>query len=716
MRVKGLAGRVAFAIVLAVALTTISAPDRATARAARSKEPYRAWVTDGSVFALASTPRGLFAGGDFTLIGPPTGTWVPVSASGTVPAVRRPIDGTVIAAAADGRGGWYLAGNFFYIGDAVRRAVFHLLPSGRLDKHWKPRLKGSVSALVRVRSTLYMGGDFTKFGRKKRLRLAAVNVKTGALLRWAPRVAAAKKDQEAFVSALAPSRDGKTIYVGGSFSRIGQKRRSNLGAVGSVHGSVRPWHPRVSGEVTALALDPRGRRIYAGGHFVKAGGLRRAGLAAFDLHTGAATRWDPDCDGSVSRIVVAPSGSPVYIAGEYASIGEKSRRGVAAVDSKRGAATSWDPNVGGFVNALLLSPRQHAVYIGGEFDGVGDADRSNLAAIDTRTGAPTSWNPQAIGPVDVLARARRGAIEVGGSFSSVGAARRPRLALFGPDGTLSDWAPQIGGTAVHAISVSPDGTRIYVGGRFTLGDRTARSLAIVDAATLAIAPWGPSINSGVWALAPSPDGQTIYLGGSFTSAGGHAHRRLAVLDATGTLVANWTAGASALVSQLVLSGDQLWAAGSFSTIGGATHKGVASLDPANGLATGWDAGADDNVSALAVNNDSVFVGGDFTSIGGRSRKYLAELDAGDGSATRWDPAPDDVVLSLGISPDARKLIVLGDFLKISGARRDIGEFDLTTGFLTPWNPYAPFSATAVAFSPDSSTLYVGGEGVLAVYR
>ena len=74
------------------------------------------------------------------------------------------------------------------------------------------------------------------------------------------------------------------------------------------------------------------------------------------------------------------------------------------------------------------------------------------------------------------------------------------------------------------------------------------------------------------------------------------------------------------------------------------------------------------------------------------------------------------MLSLGISPDARKLIVLGDFLKISGARRDIGEFDLTTGFLTPWNPYAPFSATAVAFSPDSSTLYVGGEGVLAVYR
>ena len=81
-----------------------------------------------------------------------------------------------------------------------------------------------------------------------------------------------------------------------------------------------------------------------------------------------------------------------------------------------------------------------------------------------------------------------------------------------------------------------------------------------------------------------------------------------------------------------------------------------------------------------------------------------------------DPSPDDVVSALGISPDAKRLVVVGDFVKLSGASRDIGEFDLGTGFLTAWRPSAPFSATTLTYSPDSSTLYVGGEGVIAVYR
>jgi DNA-binding beta-propeller fold protein YncE len=303
---------------------------------------------------------------------------------------------------------------------------------------------------------------------------------------------------------------------------------------------------------------------------------------------------------------------------------------------------------------------------------------------------------------------------VGGELSSVGAVSRSRLALFGLDGSLSNWAPQLGGTAVRAIAASPDGTRVYVGGRFTL-NHASSSLAMVDTATLAISPWGPSINSGVWAIAPSPDGQTVYVGGSFTSAAGQTRRRLAAFDASGALT-SWQSRANGLVRQLVLSGDQLWVAGDFSSIGGDAHKGVAPLDVATGLATGWDAAADGNVSALAISGDSVFVGGDFSTIGGRSRNYLAELDAADGTATRWDPNPDDAVHNIGLSPDGKSLVVVGDFVKLGGVSRDIGKFDLSRGLLTPWNPSAPFYADSLAFSPDSATLYVGGEGELAVYH
>ena len=82
----------------------------------------------------------------------------------------------------------------------------------------------------------------------------------------------------------------------------------------------------------------------------------------------------------------------------------------------------------------------------------------------------------------------------------------------------------------------------------------------------------------------------------------------------------------------------------------------------------------------------------------------------------WDPSPDDAVNGLTVSPNDAWLLVVGDFEKISGGRRDIGEFDVATGLLSAWRPSAPFSADALAFRPDSSTVYVGGEGALEIFR
>ena len=182
---------------LAGALLAIAAPETVAASAApaaRSELPQQVWVTDGTVSALTATSRGVFAGGDFSLIGPETGTWVQASAAGGVLPVAAQVEGQVRAAVADGRGGWYLAG-ISSVGGVARQGLVHLLSTGRLDKRWKPRVKGSVSALARIRSTLYLGGDFTRFAGKTRLRLAAVDVKTGALKRWGPRVEFATQDE-----------------------------------------------------------------------------------------------------------------------------------------------------------------------------------------------------------------------------------------------------------------------------------------------------------------------------------------------------------------------------------------------------------------------------------------------------------------------------------------------------------------------------------------
>ncbi len=701
---------VALALLVIASIVGVSA-DRSDGRAARGMNPISSWVVDGTVYAVAATANDVIVGGDFTLIGRPTGTWATVDPTGAV-RVRSVVTDTVKAAVADGRGGWYLAGDIGSVGGVARTRIAHLLPTGRLDAKWHPEVNGSVDALARIGSTLYLGGEFTKFGGLPRIELAAVDSKTGAVEGWNPGVAA-KKDNAVLVSALAPSADGKTIFVGGEFSRLAGQRVSNVGAVDAATGKGRAWHPILNGDVNAL--DATARVIYAGGDFTNAGGEPRSGLAALNIRTGKPTPWNPDCDGAITQIVVSPAGSPVFVAGDFASIGEKSRRGLAAVDNGTGAATPWDPNIAGYANTIALDAKQHTIYVGGEFESIGDLARSNIAAVDTRSGLASAWNPGAIGDVDVVALGPTGSLAVGGEFQSIGATPRTSLAALTPDGPLTDWAPQMSGT-VRAITTTTDGKRFYIGGRFTIGDsRTQQSLAIADAAGRTVTPWGPTANSGVWAIAPSPDGQTVFLGGAFTNVGGKARKRLAQLDATGSLTA-WSTGANALVRQVVLSGDQLWAAGDFGSIGGESRKGIASLDLSTGLATGWDAGSDDNVHAVAVTDQAVYVGGDFTALGGRSRKYLAQLDPADGSAMTWDPSPDDAVNGLTLSPNGASLLVVGDFVKISGGRRDIGEFDVATGLLSAWRPYAPFSADALAFSPDSSTVYVGGENAVTVYR
>lgn len=110
--------RIRSALALALALLTWVTP--AASAVARGVEPLRLWVTDGTVNALVATPQGVLAGGDFTLVGPRTGRWATVRPDGVVAPVRTPVQGDVVAAATDGRSGWYLAGQTLAVGGIVR--------------------------------------------------------------------------------------------------------------------------------------------------------------------------------------------------------------------------------------------------------------------------------------------------------------------------------------------------------------------------------------------------------------------------------------------------------------------------------------------------------------------------------------------------------------------------------------------------------------------
>ena len=723
------ARRCALTVACLASLTTaplLLEADAAGPQPAAVVGPTQSWVTNGSVLAVAAAGGSVYAGGDFTLVGRSTGSWAVVDGTSKVRPIRGVVRGEVHEAVADGTGGWFLRGDDLSVGGVdPRTEIVRLRPGGRLDAEWKVRTDGGIWAFARVGRRLYVGGSFTKLNNAPRSGLAALDVKSGDVLDWAPRVAGSTKDDEAAVYALTASRDGSAIFVGGDFDRVNGTRRGSLASLGrdgkllpleanALYASDEESDEQGSASVSVLALSPDGRVLYLGGDFDELNGANRPGLGAVDAEKGRVRPWNPDCDGEVRAIEVAPAGSPVYVAGEFASIGGKSRRGLAAVDAKLGTATLWDPSIGGAVHAISLDARARLVYAGGEFDAVGDDDRTNLAAVDVRTGRANGWDVPVIGVVTVVERAGNGGIAVAGDVVSVGAVRREGLTAFTGDGSaLTSWQPPLRGI-VRALSTAQG--RVYVGGRFSLGEsRTQRSLAIVDLSSGAIGPWGPLVNSGVWSIAPGADGETVYLGGAFTTVEGKARRRLAALRVSDGGLLPWASGANAIVRSLSLSGEELWVAGQFTSIGGETRRAIAAVELSTGKATGWEATSSGNVETVVRVGDVVYVGGPFTAIGGRSRKHLAALDAADGSATRWDPAPDDVVRTLAVAPAGDALLAGGDFERLGGGRRDVGAFDLATGLVTDWRPVAPFAALTLGFA-ETGTVFVGGDGHLAVFR
>jgi hypothetical protein len=466
-------GGLAVAALLGLGVTTSGA-----ATPVRSSAPVRAWVTDGNVMAIASTPTGLYAGGDFTLIGPATGAWVDVRASGVVGRIPAAVGGSVSDAVTDGSGGWFLKGAITTVGGVARSGITHLRADGKLDPGWRLRVSGTTNALARAGTTLYLGGSFSQVNGVARTNLAAVDLLTGKVLPWNPSATGKKRSDDAWVDDMAVGQHGDAVYVAGFFQRISGKTRSNAAAI-TTAGKATPWEPRPNDEVTVVAPDPLGGAVYLAGSFDRVGGENRAGLAAVGASKGSVMRWNPDCDGDVSVIAVAPKGTPIYVGGEFASLGGKSRRGLGAVDDRSGLATPWDPGVGGAVHAELLDNPKGLLYFGGEFDSVGDQDRSNLAAVETRTGRPSAWNREPSARSTCSHRTAAGGSPSAASFGRSARSPGPAWRCSRPTGApLTTGSRRSRGPFVrlHPIPAAPTSTSVAASRSATAGRNRASQL------------------------------------------------------------------------------------------------------------------------------------------------------------------------------------------------------------------------------------------------
>ena len=231
---------------------------------------------------------------------------------------------------------------------------------------------------------------------------------------------------------------------------------------------------------------------------------------------------------------------------------------------------------------------------------------SGPAPIEQRNAATVTADPLPTVQIDsgiVWAQVISGdTVYAGGSFSNArpagaapGTGLMPRsnlLAYSISTGVATSFAPVIEGT-VKSLAVSPDGSRLYVGGSFQkVNGQTRFNFAAFDTATgQLLASFKPAIG-GSYVNAIVATNTTVYVGGLIGAAGGVTRKNLAAVSAAGAVL-GWAPTTDLQVDAMVLApgGGKLIVGGRFATVNGAPQRGLAALDLFNGAVLPWEAPA-----------------------------------------------------------------------------------------------------------------------------
>jgi hypothetical protein len=325
---------------------------------------------------------------------------------------------------------------------------------------------GRVSAILVIRNTVYIGGDFTAVrpphaapGTKEvpRAHAAAFLVDNGKLRGWHPH-------PNGPVDALESSSHGRIIYLGGSFTTLAGAARHTLGAVDGKTGSVLKFHANTNG--TVLALSRNRSRLYLGGVFNTVRHKPRQHVAAVGMKGRLIRTWHPRTKGTVRSIRVARHGTPVYLGGAFTQINDQPGPFLAKVSAK-GKVLPW--------RTYPDHPVWSLVVVSGHIFAGGNGPGGYVEAFSRRGGQ--GWNVHTDGGVQAMTWFH-GALLVGGHFRKICTVRaghgcapalafRDKLFSLNPaTGALQRWNPAANsGLGVFAIRGA--GSHVYVGGVFT---------------------------------------------------------------------------------------------------------------------------------------------------------------------------------------------------------------------------------------------------------
>jgi hypothetical protein len=331
---------------------------------------------------------------------------------------------------------------------------------------------GKVNAIVVGNGKIYIGGSFTHVrapgapaGGAVRNHLAALNVHTGALMPWNP-------GANDIVNALALKPNGKTIYVGGHFTKVHGAARLHIAAVNASSSTLRPWKANANGKVDVIKATRT--RVYFGGTFTTLKGKVRNRLGAVSAGSSAALiGWTPHASSEVYTLQLSATGKRMYVGGAFDHMNGKLANHLSAVKTAGSGAIAKKFHFHPSYPVFSLTLAGPTLFVGGAGNG------GHVAAVTFKT-SHARWDVLTDGDVRAITL-RKGIVYVGGHFNNycqghagtgnpllctTNVGRRKFLALNTSTGNLTSWNP-IANSVQGAFAIRSTRTQVMAGGSFT---------------------------------------------------------------------------------------------------------------------------------------------------------------------------------------------------------------------------------------------------------
>ncbi|MEL7530628.1 MAG: T9SS type A sorting domain-containing protein, partial [Bacteroidota bacterium] len=414
----------------------------------------------------------------------------------------------------------YIGGVFANVGGD---AVGNIAKVGRSDGKFLSfgaAANGKVLSLSLQDSLLYVGGEFTQLNNQDRQYMGLLSAQAGLLQPFT-------LTPNSFVKTFL--QDSLQTLVGGEFSMSDTRYRSNTYAYDLRTNAILDWAPQTDALVTQIEVSNNGEQIYLQTSSSQPDQM----LISVDRNQGLPSpNWNLSLNSNTREVVKDPATGNLYLGGTFTQINGQSRTYLAGIDPN-GNLLPLNVAIDDRVEGLALQSGQ--LYLAGDFGQVANQNRDRLAAVDLN-GNLQIWAPAHNTPVfnslsQVEATPDR--IYVAGNFTQISGEDRNHIAALHPiDGNALPWNPRIdeGLLGFQVNFVKPIGQDVMIGGQIKSSAGTAvNGLARVSAlgARLTKAPFPVDY---VQLQAVEAYDEKLVVGGNYLRLNDRRHAHISTLD------------------------------------------------------------------------------------------------------------------------------------------------------------------------------------------